>query len=200
MSDQTASERPPIRHPLYIAWGKFILRLRDQGITPGPDALTFTRDGRVTTRPYADIAEINLTVSSLPKVGDVAQMCIRFRNGMTMRVLNTDAWGTPDQDQTQHYYRFKADLHERLVESGAAAKIAFTSGYSAGRAQAVKVVMGIGAAFFIGAPVVIFFMTGQAQALLVCLAGAALLLPFFRTSGRNAPSRYDPRQPPDMLA
>jgi hypothetical protein len=200
MSQTAPTERPPVRHPVYIAWGKFILKLRDQGITPGPDALTFTREGRVTTRPYADIAEINLTVSSLPKVGDVAQMSIRFLNGMTMRVLNTDAWGTPDADQTQHYYRFKADLHERLVDSGAAARIAFTSGYSAGRAQAVKVVMGIGAAFFIGTPVVIFFMTGQAQALFVCLAGAALLLPFFRTSGRNAPSRYDPRNPPDMLA
>jgi hypothetical protein len=200
MSDQTTLGRPPVRHPVYIAWGKFILKLRDQGITPGPDSLTFTRAGRVTTRPYADIAEINLTVSALPRVGDVAQMSIRFRNGLNMRVLNTDAWGTPDPDQTQHYYRFKADLHERLVDSGAAARIAFTSGYTAGRAKAVKVVMAIGAAFFIGAPIIIFFMTGQAQALLVCLGGAALLLPFFRTSGRNAPTRYDPRHPPDMLA
>lgn len=200
MSEQTASERPLIRHPLYIAWGKFILRLRDQGITPGPEALTFARDGLVTTRPYTDIAEINLIMNAMPKAADVAQMTIRFRNGMTMRVLNTNAWGNADPDQTQHYYRFKADLHQRLVESGAAAKIAFTTGYSAGRAQGVKVIMAIAAAFFIGTPIVIFFMTGQAQALLFSLGGAAFVWPFFRASERNAPRRYDPRHPPDMLA
>ena len=132
------SEGPVVRHPVYIAWGRFVLRLRDQGITPKPDALTFTRDGRVMTRPYADIVEINLMMNAMPKAADVAQMTIRFRNGMTMRVLNTNAWGSADPDQTQHYYRFKADLHQRLVESGAAAKIAFTTGYSASAQEAVR--------------------------------------------------------------
>ena len=179
MVETAKSEAPPVRHPVFIAWGKFILKLRDQGITPGPESLTFTRDGRVTTRPYADIAEINLMMNAMPKAADVAQMTIRFRNGMTMRVLNTNAWGSADPDQTQHYYRFKADLHQRLVESGAAATIAFTTGYSAGRAQGAKVVLAIAAAFFIGTPIVIFFMTGQAQALLICLGGAALVWPFF---------------------
>lgn len=193
-------DRPFVRHPLYIAWGGLNLRLSDQGITPEATALRFTRDGRVTARPYTDIAEINLMMNAMPKAADVAQMTIRFRNGLTMRVLNTTAWGNADDEQTQHYYRFKADLHQRLIESGAADKIAFTAGYSTTRAQVLKVILVIAALFFVGTPIVLFLMTGQAQALLICLGGLALVLPFRRASQRNTPARYDPRDPPDMLA
>jgi hypothetical protein len=200
MSEDTPPERPFVRHPVFIAWGGLNLRLSDQGITPQADAMRFTRGGRLMVSPYTDIVEINLMMTAMPKAADVAQMTIRFRNGMTMRVLNTNAWGNADADQTQHYYRLKADLHERLVESGAAQKIRFSTGATPGRARFLKVALGIAAAFFIGTPIVIFLMTGQAQALLICLGGAAFVLPFFRASQRNAPGRYDPRHPPDMLA
>lgn len=200
MPEDTPSQRAVVSHPLYIAWGGLNLRLRDRGITPEADNLRFTRNGRTTYAPYADIVEINLAMTAMPRAADLAQMTIRFRNGARMRVLNTNAWGTADPDQTQHYYRFKADLHERLVASGAAQKIAFTSGFSANRALGVKIVLAIAAAFFIGGPIVIFLMTGEPQALLIMLGGAAFVVPFFRASQRNEPRRYDPRQPPDMLA
>lgn len=199
MPDASHAERPATRHPLYIAWGGFILRLSDQGITPEADGLRFTRDGRVTFRSYGDIAEINLAMNPVHKSADMAQMTVRFSDGLRMRVLNTTAWGNVDADQTQHYYRFKADLHERLIESGAADRIAFTTGYSQGRGTGLKLALAIAAAFFIGTPIVIFLMTGQAQALLICFAGAAFVLPFYRASKRNEPGRYDPRSPPDML-
>jgi hypothetical protein len=177
-----------------------VLRMTDQGITPEADSLRFTRDGRQETRPYDDIVEINLAMNPVHKSAPMAQMTIRFRNGLLMRVINTTAWGNVDADQTQHYYRFKADLHERLVASGAADRIRFTTGYTAGRAQGVKIAMFVAAAFFIGLPIILFIMTGQAQALLICLGGAAFVWPFYRASERNAPGRYDPRNPPDMLA
>jgi len=200
MQDQSPPERPYTCHPLFIAWGNLNLRLRDRGITPEADGLRFSRHGRVVRRPYSDIAEINLMLIAMPKSADMAQMTIRFRDGQRMRLLNTTEWGNVDADQTQHYYRFKADLHQRLVASGAADSIAFTSGYTAGRASGVRVVLAVAAAFFIIAPIVIFLMTGQPQALLICLAGIAFVLPFRRAAQRNAPARYDPRSPPDMLA
>ncbi|MBJ3783588.1 hypothetical protein [Devosia sediminis] len=200
MPDDAAIDQPAIGHPLYIAWGRVVLHMSDQGITAEANGLRFTRDGRITFRPYTDIVEINLAMNPVHKSAEMAQMTIRFFNGLTMRILNTTAWGNVDADQTQHYYRFKADLHERLIESGAAANIAFTTGYTSGRGTFLKVALAIGAIFFIGTPIVIFLMTGQAQALLVCVAGAGLILPFYRASKRNEPGRYDPRSPPDMLA
>lgn len=200
MSDVGPTRATSVRHPLFISRGGFVLRLRDQGVAAGPDGLTVNQDGQDVTYPYRDIAAINLMMSVVPKSGNVAQMTIRFRNGNSLRVLNTNAWGSPDPDQTQHYYRFKADLHQRLVESGAAETIEFTSGHSARRAQVVQVTMVIAAAFFIGGPIVIYAMTGEAQALLICLFGAAFVVPFMRAARRNAPAQYDPRTPPDMLA
>ena len=128
MPDDAAIDQPAIRHPLYIAWGRVVLHMSDQGITAEANGLRFTRDGRITFRPYTDIVEINLAMNPVHKSADMAQMTIRFFNGLTMRILNTTAWGNVDADQTQHYYRFKADLHERLIESGAAAHIAITTG------------------------------------------------------------------------
>lgn len=200
MSEGEATRTTSVRHPLFISRGGFVLRLRDQGILAGPDGLTVRQDGHDVTYPYGDIAAINLMMSVVPKSGSVAQMTIRFRNGDGLRVLNTNAWGSPDPDQTQHYYRFKTDLHQRLVESGAAGAIEFTSGHSARRAQIVQVTMAIAAAFFVGGPIVIYAMTGEAQALLLCLFGVAFVVPFMRAARRNAPAQYDPRTPPDMLA
>ncbi len=199
MVEDAPPERPIVRHPLYIAWSGLILRLSDNGVTPDTEGLHFTRDGRKTYRPYSDLVEVNLAMTSMPRAADIAQMTLRFFDGTKMRVLNTDAWGRADANHNQHYYRFKADLHQRLVESGAAGRIRFTTGVSQGRSSAQRVIMVIAAAFFIGAPIVIFFMTGRGEALLVMLGGIALVLPFMRAMDRNAPASYDPRDPPDML-
>lgn len=188
-----------VNHPLYVTSANFVLRLKDKGVTAGPDALVVRRNGGTVSYPYSSIVDVNLLLSAIPRVGYMTQMIIRFRDGKRLRILNTDAGGTPDADQTQHYYRFKADFHQRLVASGAASNITFTSGYSPGRARVVKVIMAIAAAFFVGTPIIIFAMTGEAEALLICLAGLAFVVPFFRVSQRNAPQRYDPRSPPDML-
>ena len=198
--DDVTPQRPVTQHPLYVTWGGLMLNMRDKGLTPEPDRLRYMRDGKWESKLYTDIAQINLAMNPVHKSAPMAQMTISFRNGAKMRVLNTTAWGNVDADQTQHYYRFKADLHQRLVESGAAQKITFTTGYTSGRAQMLGVTLVIAGLFFVGLPIVLFIMTGQAQALLICLAGAAFVWPFYRASQRNAPGQYDPRNPPDMLA
>ncbi|UYO00918.1 MAG: hypothetical protein KIT02_06875 [Devosia sp.] len=199
MSEPAQADRPPVRHPLFLGWGGFFLRLKDQGITPEAEGLRFPRDGKITFKPYSDIVEVNLSMNAMPRGAATAQTSIRFFNGLILRVLNTDAWGNANDDQTQHYYRFKADFHERLLANGAARNIRFTTGTTPGRAKAQKVILAIAAAFFIGTPIVLFVITRQAEALFIMLGGAALVIPFFRAADRNAPASYNPSDPPDML-
>jgi hypothetical protein len=199
MDENTPPQRPLVRHPLFLSWGGLSLRLGDQGITPEADGLRFTRDGRQVFRPYSDLVGVNLSMSALPRGPTTAQTTLRFSNGMVFSVVNTDAWGRADDDQNQHYYRFKADLHQRLIDAGAIPHIRFTTGATPGRSRFMQFAVFLAIAFFVGGPIAVIFMTGKAEAFVVLLAGAAFVLPVYRTMQRNQPGMYDPRYPPDML-
>lgn len=200
MSEPSQTPTHVTRYRLYLAWSGINLRLGDNGITPEPEGLRFTREGRQEFRAYKDIFSINLSMTSMPRMADMAKMTIRFRNGLTMHVLNTNSWGAADAEQTQLYYRFKADLHERLVGADLASALKFTTGMTGGRSKFLTASLVVAAAFFVLLPLVLFFMTGNAQALLIMLAGAAFVYPLLRSTKRNQPGTYDPRHPPDMLS
>jgi hypothetical protein len=175
-----------------------LLRIPDKGVAVGRDQLSYSRGGSVVLVPYTDITEINLAMTAQHRAASFATMQIMFRNGKRLLVTSTDAWVRPTPERVQEYYRFKADLHARLLAAGAS-HIRFTTGYSAARNSAVKLVLIFAGAFFTLVPLVLFFMTRQPQALLVMLLGVLFLVPFVVAGQRNSPGTYDPRNPPDML-
>lgn len=149
-------------------------------------------------RPYSGIIEANLSMSAQYRAPSLATMQIHFSDRRHVLVASTDGWlrGTPIK--VQEYYRFKWDLHRRLV-AAEADHISITTGYSASRANTVKLIFAFAAAFFTLPPLVLFFMTGLPKALPFMLTGLALIYPAIRAGQRNRPARYDPANPPDML-
>lgn len=188
------------RYALPVTEGQMVFfRVADEGIAPGPDAVSYRRGGRLVILPYDRIVEVNLGLAEQGRGLSFATMQIRFGRKERVLVTSTDAWMRPKPEKLQEYYRFKADFHGRLVAAGAN-HIRFTTGYSRTRATAVRGIMAIAFGFFTLLPLVLFFMTGQLQALWIMLVGAAFVIPFFKASQRNEPARYDPKDPPDMLA
>jgi hypothetical protein len=198
MSEHDPAREEITRYALFLTRGGLVFHLRDEGIAPGRDKISFIDHGKVRIVPYGDLTEVNLTMTAMPRTADVAQMVIRFGNNNRVVVLNTDAWGRADAQRTQEYYRFKADFHARLV-AAKAFHIRFTTGASAGRSAVAMAALAVAGALFLLLPLVLFFMTGQPQILLIMLTGALFLWPFWRAANRNQPSTYDPRDPPDML-
>lgn len=187
------------RYALPVTEGQMVFfRIGDEGIAPGPDAVSYARKGAVAVLPYQHITEVNLAMNHQGKGVSFATMQIRFARDRRVLVTSTDAWLRPTPERIQEYYRFKADFHERLVAAGAN-HIRFTTGYTANRANAVKIVLAITLAFFTIVPLVLFLVTGQPQALWAMLLGLLFVLPFARAGRRNMPASYDPRDPPDML-
>ncbi len=174
-------------------------RIPDEGVAVGPDKLSCSRGGAVVIVPYSDITEVNLAMTAQQRAAAFATMQIMLRNGRRILVTSTDAWVRVTPERIQEYYRFKADLHARLLAAGAT-HIRFTTGHSANRHAVVKVVLAIAAAFFTLVPLILFFMTRQPQALLAMFGGLVFVVPFVMAGRRNSPGNYDPRQPPDMLA
>jgi hypothetical protein len=188
------------RYALPVTEGQLVFfHIGDEGIAPGADAVSYRRNGRLVVLPYARILEVNLGMAEQGKGSAFATMQIRFARKHRVLVTSTDAWLRATPERVQEYYRFKADLHGRLVAANAA-HIRFTTGYTPARANVVKVVLAIALGFFTLLPLVLFFLTGQAQALWVMLVGLAFVVPFVRAGQRNMPASYDPRDPPDMLA
>ncbi len=198
MSEPPAAPEPITRYDLRVTRGGLRFHMGDRGVAAGPESLSFVLDGRVCIVPYPNIAEVNLAMFSLSG-SDVAQMRISFRDGSRIVLLNTDAWGNVNAESTQDYYRFKAELHERLIAAGAN-HIRFTTGYSHARHTTLRVMLLLLGGIFLVLPPVLFIVTRQPQALIAMGGGILLTLPFLRVSNRNRPGTYDPRNPPDMLA
>lgn len=184
------------RYELPLWQGGFRLRTPDVGIAPGPDALKVATDGGVRRVAYGEIAEVNITVSHQRASHDTHQIRIGLTDGSKIRVQNSDRWGNSDPRKVDDLYRFSADLHRRLVESGVAGKVQFTLGFGAARARIASAALALGAAFFLLMPLVLLMVTGDERALFAMVGGAFFIWPAIRSVRRNQPGTYDPEAPP----
>jgi hypothetical protein len=92
----------PRRYDLFLRHrAGFFWRLRDEGIVPGADKLSYPIDGKMGFRPYTDIASVNLSSAHIPRSGLIGQCAITFRYGTTLLVSTVSASGMPDLDGTR---------------------------------------------------------------------------------------------------
>ena len=183
-----------LRHRAGLYW-----RLRDEGIVPGPDKLSYPIDGRMGYRSYADIRSVNLASAYIPRSGTIGQCFITFRNGATLVVSTANAAGMPDPGQHDVYAAFLEDFHRRLIEAGVAPRITFTSGATEGRAMMLNISLAIGSIFFVVVPLVLALIARSWEPLELCLIGLLFLWPAWESATRNQPGGYSPKHPPDML-
>lgn len=205
MSDPavTASEpdQPePRRYDLFLRHRSgFFWRLTDEGITPGPEKLSYMQDGRWGYRLYADIYSVNLSSAHIPRQGVLAQCSIKFRNGATLGLSTAGAAGTPDRSRQETYFEFLTDFHQRLVASGAAKNISFTRGGTENRMRILYASLVLGTLFFVLTPIVLAIIAKTWEPFELMLMGGLLLWPAWESANKNQPGTYDPRYPPDML-
>jgi len=197
MTEPVTAPEKITRYDLRVTRGGLHFRMRDRGIAPGPDSLSFMMQSQLRIVPYRDVAEVNLGMFTLSNM-DVAQMRITFRDGSRIVVLNTDDWGYVKPEITQEYYRFKADLHQRLVAADAF-HIRYTTGHSQARSAFLTAMVALLGGIFLILPPIFFVISRQPQALIPMVGGIFFTLPFLRVARRNQPGIYDPRDPPDML-
>ncbi len=198
MSDDDAPDAH--RYELFTTDGavRFALTLKDHGIALEPRALALMRAGRWTRADFADIASVTLSTATAGRT-ILAQCTIGLVNGGRIVVSNAGASGIADGRHDQAFRLFVRDLHAALVESGAAAGIAFRSGYSAGRSMGLNIAVGAAVLLLGVLPLILFFISGEVKILGALVVGAFLLWPMLRVARMNTPRTYSPGNPPDLI-
>lgn len=187
-------------YDLYLRPGKsrFYFKNGDCGITLTPERINWIADGRNDGAPFANIRSVQMESGGAGK--NATNACvITFADRYTLTVTDANAYGAADGEQTPAYRAFVQDLHKRLIATGAAKTIAFTSGYHGTRYYVVMtcaVVLGIMA---VPLPLVLWLMTGESKALFLMIGGGWMMWPMIRMINNNAPKTYDPRWPPGEL-
>ena len=183
-----------LRHRAGLFW-----RLRDEGIVPGPEKLSFPIDGRMGFRPYSDITAVNLSSAHIPRSGLIGQCRITFRYGAPLVVSTVSASGLPDRGRHEAYSEFLADFHRRLIDAGLTRRITFTSGATAGRAMVLNIGLALGGLMFVVLPLVLALIARSWEPLEIMLIGLLFLWPTWEAAQKNQPGTYNPRYPPEML-
>jgi len=194
-----ADSNTPRRFDLYLMHAAgIVMRHKDEGISVGPDGLRYQRRGVTVSQPLTDIRTVILRSATVPRMGTSYICRIEFRDGTHVSATTVNTWGGADPARKPVFRDFVTTLHRALLESGAAASISFQSGYGPTRSNIMLTASVLGAAVLIVVPLGIFVAKGEARALFLCLAGAALILPALRMATRNRPSVYRPENPPDI--
>jgi len=183
-----------LRHRAGLFW-----KLTDEGIVPGPDKLSYMQDGRWGYRLYADIVTVNLSSAHIVRHGRLSQCGISFRNGATLGISTSDERGLPDPGRSESFFDFIADLHQRLIASGAARDIRFTRGGTPRRMAFLRVALVAAAGLFIVLPVILAMVARSWEPLEIMLFGALFVWPAWESANKNEPGSYNPKYPPDML-
>ena len=168
-----------------------VWRYRDAGLTLTASGMEWIADGARRYTDYATIATIRIQTWHIPKSGYFGSCIITFRNSRDLTVTSLDSRGSPDAERLDDYAEFLQDLHARLGEEDKR-RIRFLAGTTEGRQLFGKVMVVIGAAFFVLLPLGVLVLTGEVKALLLTLAGGAFIVPAFRTLKKNEPRPYDP--------
>lgn len=195
------SEAPePRRYDLFLRHRNGLFwRLRDEGIVPGAEKLSFPIDGRMGFRPYSDITAVNLSSAHIPRSGLIGQCRITFRYGTSLVVSTVSASGLPDPARHEPYTEFLADFHRRLIDAGLAGRISFTSGTTPGRAIILNIGLALGGLMFVVLPLFLALAVRSWEPLEIMLVGLLFLWPTWEAAQKNQPGTYNPRYPPDML-
>lgn len=193
---------PDARHyDLFTTDGsrKFVWRLTDAGIALEADGIAVMRAGQWTRARYADIAAITLTSGAIGQSGLRGACTIRLNNGALVVVNNLNARGISDGFRDGLFRQFVTDLHQRLMQSGAAKDVTFHSGFSQSRMTGLVFITTIAALLFIALPVGLLVFTRDIESLWMLLAGVGLVYPIVRVARNNQPTTYLPTAPPDLL-
>jgi hypothetical protein len=159
--------------------------------------LTWTSEGRETSRLWTDIAAVAMASASDGK-HEVNNCRIRFNDGRTLTVTDTGESGTLDETRTPVYRDFARALNARLAHAPQGT-IAFTAGMTEARHNVMIALLFVTTAFFVAMPLVLLFIVRDWRVLGTLAAGAALVWPLWRIVENNRPRRYDPRNPPPEL-
>ena len=199
MSDEPAEDAQ--RYDLFTRDGetRFVWSLTDEGVALEADALVLMRAGRWTRANYEDIISVTLSSGVIGRGNVIASCTIVLGNGSRVIVSNVNRTGVADGFRDGIYRRFVADLHKHLLASGAATGIEFHSGFSQTRMTGLILTLIVATGFFLVLPFVLLVATHDIKALLILLAGAALVVPVYRIARTNQPSTYLPAEPPDLL-
>lgn len=176
---------------------RFVLWLKNHGITVGDRDFCYSVDGNVRRMAYNDIAAIHLSNGAVG--GDIIDQCkIALSSGDTITVSNAAPGGLPNQEQTQAYRDFVRDLHGRLAACDHG-RISFMAGMSTARYKGAFAAIVIAGLFFVATPLMLAMITGDVHALILMATGAFFIWPFMRMLSHNMPRYYTPEALPDEL-
>lgn len=184
-----------VRHRTGIFW-----RLRDEGIVPGPENLSYPIDGRWGFRPYSDIHSVSVSTAHVPRSGAIAQCGILFLSGATLYTSTANAQGLPDPERNETFREFLVDFHRRLIEAGVAGRISFRTGTTPGRAIVLNIALAAGVLIFVVLPLVLALMVRSWEPFEIMLGGLLFLWPAWETAQKNQPGTYNPAYPPDLIS
>jgi hypothetical protein len=190
----------PVRYPLFSTEGRraMVLRFRDEGVEPGVEGVSFIRDGATQTLDYDDLRSVRLS-TNLAGRSPVGACRLDFANGPPLTVMSCAASGLGDPSRAEAYRQFIADLHHRIIAAGAAAHVAFNSGYSGTRRGILIAALVAAVALLVVLPLVLLVVTREPRTLIVAIAGMVLFYPAWRVARTNRPTTYRPDDPPDLL-
>lgn len=189
------------RYDLFTTDGsrKFVWRLTDAGIALEADGIAVLRAGQWTRARYADIAAVTLTSGAIGQSGLRGACTIRLNNGALVVVNNLNARGISDGVRDGLFRQFVTDLHQRLIQSGAAKDVTFHAGFSQSRMTGLVFITTLAALLFIALPFGLLIFTRDIESLWMLLAGVGLVYPIVRVARNNQPTTYLPTAPPDLL-
>jgi hypothetical protein len=200
-ADLQASAAPSDSHyDLYLRAGRHIglyFRNTNHGVTLTADRINWTFEGKPDGAPFQNIRIVHLQTGGDWR--DPINICtITFADGYKLVVVSSGSFGAgADEGRRAIYAAFVRDLLARLA--AAQTKTAFTSGYPEARYLlliAASLVLG---AISIGVPLAVMIYHGTIGPIATMFAGVALYWPLSKMLERNAPRKYDPRQPPKEL-
>ena len=189
------------RYNLFTTDGsrKFLWRLTDEGIALEADGIAVMRTGQWTHARYADIAAVTMTSGAIGQSGLCGVCTIRLKNGALIVAGNLNNRGIADGFRDGLFRQFVTDLHQRLIETGAAKDIFFHAGFSQSRLTVLVLVTIIAALLFIALPLGLLIFTRDIQSLWMLIAGVGLVYPIVRVARNNQPTTSLPTAPPDVL-
>ena len=178
---------------------RLVWKNSDRGVSLESTGLELKRGGRWQSLKYADIGTVTLSTARIGASRVIGQCTLTLRTGQRLVITNSNAAGLSDGLRDTLYREFVRDLHRQMVDSGAAERIIFRSGFSTARITVLLIALCAAALLFIALPAILLLVTHDLRALWVLIGGGALFAPAVHLARSNRPASYDPNRPPDLL-
>jgi len=200
-ADPQPTPAPPRRYELFVSesTARFFWKLKDEGVTLSAEGISWRTGGMERARAWNEVGGVNLSTSYIHKQGTVYACTISFLGGGVLIVRSVSAWGHQDETREPAYREFVETLHARLARPEFSG-VRFVAGTTATKALGFKITLVIASLFFVGLPLVLFFIGPALEVLFILAAGAAIIWPMWRMAQTNEPRDYSPRDLPyDLL-